>query len=245
MSLLPIVAGAPGDQFEGTSTTDQRGHPLGSVMMFADGRRYKYCLASATEIATASLCQPTLNPANFDELAVQAAAAVGDRIVNLTTGATAVTVDQLADGYLNIEDDAGDGYLYTIKSNAAAATTATLAITLYETVQVALTTASTALIEVNPWGNIIIHPAPLTSIALGVTPRIIAASRYGWVQSWGPASVLTQGVVVINEGVIDSASVNGAVAPTASTAAGEENYVGITIEVAADGEQSLIFLKVA
>jgi hypothetical protein len=49
--------------------------------------------------------------------------------------------------------------------------------------------------------------------------------------------------VVINEQVIDSASADGAVAPTASTAAGEENYVGVVMEVAATTEQSLVWMR--
>ena len=54
-----------------------------------------------------------------------------------------------------------------------------------------------------------------------------------------------EGTVVINERVIDSASADGAVAPTASTAAGEENYVGVVMEVAATTEQGIIWLKIA
>lgn len=245
MPLLPIVAGGPGNQFDGSSTTNQRSHPLGGVMAFPDGRRFAYGQASGTAIATGSLCQQTLNSANFDEIAVAAAAAVGDRTVTITTGATALTVDQLKDGYLNVEDDAGEGHLYTIKSNPAVGTTANGAITLYETVQVAITTSTTVTLYVNPFSAVIIHPSPATALLLGVTPKIIAASSFGWFQTWGPASVLTQGTVVINEGVIDSASVDGAVAPTASTAAGEENYVGKTMEVAGNGEHSLVFMKIA
>ena len=43
----------------------------------------------------------------------------------------------------------------------------------------------------------------------------------------------------------DSASADGAVAPTGSTAAGEENYVGVVMEVAATTEEGLVFLQMA
>lgn len=244
MPLLPIVAGAPGQQFDGM-TSDQRSHPLGSVMQFADGRRFKYGRAHATAIATAMLCQQTLNSANFDELVVPTARAIGDRDVTLTTGSTGAAVDLLKDGYLNVDDDAGEGYLYTIKSNAAASTTASLAITLYEQLQVAWTVATTCTIFVNPYADIIIHPSPATAMLIGVTPRAITSAYYGWWQTWGPCSVMTQGTVIINERVIDSASADGAVAPTASTAAGEEFYVGVVMEVAATTEQSIVSLQIA
>lgn len=246
MALLPIVAGGPGNQFDGSSTTDQRSHPLGSVMVFADGRKFKYGLAEATAIATARLCQQTLNPADWDELVVPTARAIGDRTVTVTNGATtAVTVDTFADGYLNVEDDAGEGYLYTIKSNGAAATGAAITVNLYEPLQVAWTTATTVNLFRNPMSHVIIHPSPATALLVGVTPRAIAASRYGWFQTWGPASVLVEGTHVINERVIDSASADGAAAPTASTAAGEENYVGVVMEVAATTEQGIVFLQMA
>lgn len=240
--LLPIVAGGPGDQF--TTTANQQGHPLGSQMMFADGRRYKYARAGASvALAAARLNQQTLNDANYDELVVPTARAIGDKVITLTTGATAVTVDQLKDGYVNVEDDTGEGYLYTVQSNAAASTTATLSITLYEPLQVAWTTVTTAGIYVNPYAVTIIHPSPATARLTGVSVCVVAVSAYGWLQTWGPASVLVEGTHVINEGVIDSASADGAVAPTASTAAGEEFYVGIVMEVAVTTEQGIINLR--
>ena len=244
--LLPIVAGGPGDQFGNTSSAGgPQGHPLGSVMVFADGRRFRYGRAGATALLTGQLCQQTLNDANFDELVVPTARAIGDKQITLTLGATATTVDQFADGYLNVEDDAGEGYLYTIRSNNAAATSGTVTIDLYETLQVAWTTSTTVGIFANPYGLVLVHPSPATAMLVGVTPRAFPLSTYGWFQSWGPCSVEIEGTVVINERVIDSASADGAVAPTGSTAAGEENYVGVVMEVAATTEQGIIWLKIA
>ena len=245
MPTMNIVSGAPGDQFRGSSTTTKRGHPLGSAMQFADGRRFRYAKAAGTAIATAKLCQQTLNDANFDELVVPTARAAGSRQVTLTTGSTAVTVDQLADGWLVVEDDAGEGYLYTVKSNAAAATTATLTVDLYEELQVAWTTNTTVGIFVNPYAATIIHPSPATALLTGWTVVAHAASAFGWLATWGPTIALVEGTEVINEGLIDSASADGAVAPTASTAAGEENYVAITMEVTATTEHGLVYAKVS
>lgn len=243
MPLLPIVAGGPGNQFG--VTDDQRNHPLGSVMVFADGRRFAYGRAAGTEIATARLCQQTLNHADYDELAVPTARAIGDRAVTVTNGATAITVDLFKDGYLNVEDDTGEGYLYTIESNTADAGSGTVTVNLRESLQVAWTTATTVNLFANPFGRVIVHPSPATAFLVGVTPRVVTASDFAWFQTWGPASVRVEGTHVINEGVIDSATADGAVAPTASTAAGEEFYVGICMEVAATTEQGIIYLRMA
>lgn len=255
MSLLPIVAGGPGDQWSGGNTTDQRGHPLGGVMVFADGRRFRYGRAGGVALATGVLCQQTLNSANWDELAVPTARAAGVNQITVTNGATAITADYFKDGFLNIEDDAGEGYLYTIRSNDAAAASGVVTIDLYETLQVALTTASTVTLFANPYSVILIHPSPPTAKVLGVAQGIIAITAYGWLQSWGPCSLLTAGTVVIADEVIPSASVDGAVDPrnyTLSEAApntldGTQEYptVGTVMEVAADTEYSIVDLAIS
>ena len=244
MSLLPIVAGAPGAQF--TSTASREGHELGGVMVFADGRRYRYGRATAREIATARLCQQTLNSAEWDELVVPTARAAGDRRVTITNGTAVITVDLFAEGYLNVENDAGEGYAYKISSNGAAGNAGTLTVDLAEALQVAWTTSTTVNVFAHPYGRVIVAPTTVTAMLVGVTCRIIPASNYGWWQTWGPACVLTDGgtTPVINEQVIDSPNVAGAVIATASTAAGEEFYVGVTMEVSADGEHGLYNLRI-
>ena len=77
----------------------------------------------------------------------------------------------------------------------------------------------------------------------GVSMCVVGTDDYGWLQTKGPVSVLVEGTHVINEKVIDSASADGALAPTASTAAGEENYVGVVMEVAATTEYGIVFLR--
>lgn len=246
--LLPIVAGGPGDQFNQNS--NQQGHPLGNLMSFADGRRYKYGQAASTEIAAAMLCQQTINNANRDELAVAAAVAVGSKTITVTNGSAAIGLDDLADGFVNIEDDAGEGHVYTIKSNNVAAGAAVVTLQLYDPVQVALTTASTVVLFINPYSLVIVHPSPATALLVGVTPLIISASNFGWFQITGPASVLggtATTALVINELAMDHLTVDGAVNGTllvegTPNVGGGWHTVGIVMEVAADGEHSLINL---
>lgn len=242
MALPNVAFGGNGAQFGvGTAKTS----PLGTAMYFADGRKFRFGKAAATEIATGKLSQRTLTDANFDELVVPTARAIGATTVTITTGATAVGKDDLVDGWVNVEDDAGEGYLYSVGSNDAAATTATLTVRLNEPLQIAWTTATTVGLVPSPFGAVIVHPSPATAILVGVTPRVIPASNFGWFQCAGPASVTIEGTVVINERVIDSASADGAVAPTASTAAGEENYVGVVMEVAATTEHGVVWLQIS
>lgn len=244
MAFPNIVFGSTGDQFDENNSAASRGRTLGTRMFFDDGRVYRWHRAGTVSIVTAALSQQLLNDANFDELVVPSAVAVGATVVTITNGATTVAADLFADGWLNVEDDTGEGHVYSIRSNAAESAGSTnFDITLKEPVVVAWTTATTVLLYASPYGRTIIHPSPATAMLTGVTPRAITTLLWGWLQTDGPASCITQGTVVINEGVIDSASADGAVAPTASTAAGEENYVGIVMEVAATTEESLINLR--
>lgn len=244
MAFPNMIFGSTGDQFDENNSAASRGRQLGTKMMFDDGREYRWHRAGSVNIATARLCQQLLNDANFDELAVPAAEAVGQTVVTVTNGATTVAADLFADGWLNVEDDAGEGHLHKIRSNAAeSAGSANFDVTLWEPLEVAWTTATTVLLFANPYGRTIIHPSPATAMLTGVTPRAITTVLWGWLQTQGPASVLIEGTTVINEKVIDSASADGAVAPTASTAAGEENYVGVVMEVAATTEEGLINLR--
>jgi len=161
--LLPIVAGGPGDQF--TTTAAQQGHPLGSKMIFADGREFRYAKCGASvALAAGALNQQTLNDANWDELVVPTVRAIGDKQVTITNGSAAITVDYFKDGYLNVEYDVEKPNDYTIRSNSAAAASGTCTVDLYETLRVAWTTDTTVLLFANPYAVTIIHPSPATAM---------------------------------------------------------------------------------
>ena len=244
MALLPIVAGGPGDQFSDTSNI--QGHPLGGRMIFADGREFAYGQAAATAITAGKLCAQTINNANFDELVVPTAAAVGDKAVEITTGSVAITVDQAKDGYLNIEDDAGEGHLYTIKSHPAIATTSNGFITLYDSIQVAITVATTVTFYLNPHSAVIIQPGPPVTAILGVTSTARTASFFGWPQTKGPASLLQDQTPIIAEQTRASDALAGAVEALDRDGTNEnEVAVGIAVEVAASGEHGIVHLQLS
>ena len=92
------IYGSDGDQFK-TSTTQQLS--FGQEMHFKDGRRFRYggALAGGTAIVVGKLYQAAI-PVGDHVLQTASAAAVGDTLVSLVLGATAVTVDQYRDGYL-------------------------------------------------------------------------------------------------------------------------------------------------
>jgi hypothetical protein len=250
MTFPNIVFAGPGAQF---SVSTLQTSPLGTALYFADGRKFRYGQAANTAIATGKLTQATINDANWDELVVPTARAAGVRTVTVTTGSTAVALNYFQDGWVNAEDDAGEGYLYAVESNLAAATTATLTISLAEQLQVAWTTATTVGLYASPYRAVIIHPSPASNVLTGVTPRAIPASNYGWFQVAGIASVLfgtATTAATLGESVVPHITVDGAVTGAVLTedappTGHNQPIVGVVAETAADTEHGLVWLTIS
>lgn len=253
MSYPEYIIHRPGmhRQTYGTSATNLP-YALGQQMRSHDGRIWRFALNGAVAQVAGNLYQSVVPTADHDDMVVPAAIAINSRTLSITNGGTtAITANEYKDGWISITDDVGEGYVYRIASNGAAATAAATSITLApgEDLQVALTTATTVSLIRNRWRGVIIHPSPATAPLAGIAMTACAANTYCWMQTGGPAAVLTEGTVVINEEVIDSASTNGAVAPgvlteaTPNTGFGQ-NVVGTVLEVAATTEYSIIDLTI-
>lgn len=228
------------------------GAKLGSTMDFPDGRRFRLALNGGSNVAAGRMVQSVVPSSNHVNIACSVAAAAGTYVVTPTLGATAVTANEYADGYLYVNDAGADttteGYLYRIKSHPAAAGSATCAITLYEDspLKIALTTNSEVSLIHNQYRATIIHPSPPTANVVGVTCCAVLANEYHWLQVRGPAVVLTEGTIAQAKSVVPSSTTDGAVAALVFTE-GTPNteitaVVGRVISVNASTEESLIQL---
>src|SRR3990167_10595057 len=115
-------------QVKDVSTT--RRMPLGTLGQTPDGRKFRYAHNNASTAAVADNLQVSAdalaNHVNRLIDDVVTAPAVGDKKVTLLSiGATAITADQYMDGYLEIRDNTGEGYLYQIDGHSAYASAAT------------------------------------------------------------------------------------------------------------------------
>ena len=198
---------------EKATTTTKREHPLGAVGMTPDGRCFRWAFAGEA-IGAGQLVMQKGAVANHDmDLATAAAAAVGATTITVTLGATAASEDQYEDGAIYINDGAGEGHLYAIRSHPAADASASLVVTLHETVREALTTGTSlsGLIE-NDYKDVEIYDADdIDGPALGVAPAEVANDEYFWLQTSGRAAVLIQGTVVNGDAVEASQTTDGAV----------------------------------
>ena len=192
-----------GQDVNTSSSTQQM--TLGAYAETADGRGFRYCEIGATATVAGRIYQAAAEDAtNFQDLTA-AVNSVGDTSV-VTTSTPTITAAQatsLAGGTLVVVSDTlGSGRIYRIKS--VAAVTATAATFVLED-PIAVATTGTVKIDVhpNPYRKVIIVPAgAATSAVVGVATSIITADEFGWLQTHGPAPVLSSTAMTVGNSVI-------------------------------------------
>lgn len=216
-SFLTGDPSAAGQPLMSSSATQL--HALGEKMVTSDGRIFRYCKAGGTALVQGKLQQAQAEDTADQDLAV-AAAAIGATSVVTTTTLTA-TANQYANGYVVVTVTPGEGYMYKIKSHPAV-TAAALTLTLEDSIQVALTTASRIDLIANPYSAVVVNPTTATSGPCGVAVYPIAISEFGWLQTHGPCAVLSDGGSTVGTNVSASNATAGAVeaAVTAQAACG-------------------------
>lgn len=183
---------------------------LGTKVVTADGRAYRYVKAGGTTLVVGKLYDGPIAVANHTNIAVQAAAAIGATSVSVTLGATAATANQYAGGVLVVNDVTGEGQTFSIKSNPAADASATLAVALTddEPVVTALTTSSEVSLVLNQYNGVIIHATTEAGIPVGVAVTAITNAQFGWIQTRGPVSVLCNATTDLGASVAASDTTN-------------------------------------
>lgn len=229
---LPVIYGI--NPFE-TETVSS--HDLGTLGYDKHGRGFRYAEVGETALVRGNLLQSAAEATDSQGLAV-AAASIGAKTVTTTTTLT-VTANEFANGFLVVTVTPGLGNVYRIKSHPAA-TTATLVVTLYDGINVALTTSSRIDLVHNPYANVIQWPVTETGTPVGVAFVAAAANTFTWIQVKGVASVLQEGATAVGASVYASTGTAGAVIddPAIATA-----YVGTAVTGIASGENGAILLN--
>ena len=212
-------------------------HPYGTRLILPDGRIFKYgAMSSAAAIGAGQVCQTAATEANHDmDLVITAAAAVGAKAISLTLGATAAAEDLYAEGYVGINDGAGEGHVYKIRQHDEIGSGGSGTINLEDgdTISEAITTASLAALHLNPYKDVIIYPTTSTGFCVGVAASEIAASSYGWFQTWGLAKVLCDVAFVVGQHVRVSDGTAGSAEPLDRDGTHEnEEEIGVSALIA-------------
>jgi hypothetical protein len=215
----------------------------GAIGVTEDGRRFRYVSFGGTStIAPGLVVTAAALTANFQALAITASGTGGQVAANyagsqsgfgqivLTNGATTVTQDQFAEGYLDIivggnAADTGH-YTYRVKGNTAA-TASTGYITVYLAENFRHTTAlvpgtDTANLRISDYSTVNTSTTAALPVGLTIMPVVNTATvtNYGWVQVGGDAVVLNDagGTITVGGAFGQSVTTAGNVkAATAST----------------------------
>lgn len=249
-----ILQGSSGEYLEESS--DQK-HYLGTPLIYADGRRFRYALMGGT-VGVAGNCYQGVSPvANHLNTAADVARAAGATQISSTLGGTAAAIDIYTEGIAHINNEAGEGITYTIQSilngtagdaHAAASSSAVLTVNLTRglTVKVALTTSSRVTYTRNKWHALVIAASTVVAATVGVAPHAVTADYYHWSQEGGLAAVLTDGTVVIGQHVRTSDATAGSVEALDRDGTHEnEQAIGVVHKVNATTEYSLIDLTIS
>ena len=175
--------------------------PLGSKLVGGD-RVWRYVKAGGGELAIAVPTQGAVvqHTDAEDDIVVGASAAVGDTEVVLTSATNiVVAIDYYKEGYLIVNDEAGEGQMYKIKTSPALVSTNDSTFTLYDPLTIALTTASQVGLRKSPFDAVIATAAPLTNIFTGIPMRVITTLYYGWLQTGGLAAVETNAAITVGQ----------------------------------------------
>lgn len=183
--------------------TPAKQETFGAVGMSADGRRYRYAGFGGTSTINAGLLVvAAAKTTNSNNLAITAVGTGGQVSANLltnsrtlvvTNGATSVTQDQFADGYVEVLWSGG-AFAVRINGNTAAGNGGFITLSLQDPLlnNAALVPGTdTVNLTANPYAAVI--PSLTQSAPLGVTVVQVAntasVTNYGWIQTNGHAIV--------------------------------------------------------
>ena len=203
--------------------TSVRQHQLGSLGVDKYGDRYRYVQAGAVALVTGHLLQEAAEDTNYRSMAVDTAAAIGDTVVSVTLGGTAVTANQFEEGELVVESSTGIGQHFHIKRHEVqTSTTGSCNFTLDRPLKIALTTSSQVSVRKNPFDGAIDFPTTPTGAPVGIALYAQTIAYFGWVKSGGSAVALydNQADSAADEsGIMPSRDVAGSVTPLLETIA--------------------------
>lgn len=231
MPLGPELTLSPNELFAESSTQQC---PLGTKATDGHGNTYRYVKAGASALVVGNVLQAPAQVANHYGCTA-AAAAVGDKQITMTLGATAATENQYRGGFAVIDTTPGLGYAYPITYHPAASSAAALTVTIERPVQVALTTSSRVTLVPNRFNGVIQSPVTtLTGAVVGVAVYPITAAYFGWIGVNGTFGTLVKGTPGVGLAVVVPGTAAGAV--VVDGAATETEVVGAMMVTGVDGK---------
>ncbi len=220
-------------------------HPVGTRAVLEDGRVFYYARNQGAAIVAGNLLMAELATDEFSGLAVDAEV-VGTETIAITTKATAIVVNEYAEGYVHVLDELGEGVTYQIKSHPAIGATTEFECTLHDPINVAFHADTTLEMTKSLWSDVIISAGGFAHVPAGVSSTAVIAGstnpQYFWCQTWGPASVWCDEGVTIGQAVVSGTTAGQVETQNAIIEKVVGQLVGL---LAVAGEYHPVFLTIA
>ena len=215
--------------------------PLGAELHYGNNI-FRYGQMGAGAVTAGKLVQHAAVIANHTNMAGTAGVAAGQTAISVETNGTDLTLNQYADGYLWVNDVAGEGQTMRVKSNPAHDHSAdpSVVITTYDELATAITTSSELSLIANPYTGLIVAPAAETGAVMGATVIDMTADYYGWFTTSGPQALLSVGTLVVGNIAVRSGGTAGGVAPATDNLLTE---IGEVMAARANTEYSLVWMN--
>lgn len=212
MNIRLSNGGAVGQPIFSTSTVQH--HPLGTLAVGRNGRKFRYVKVGGTELVVGDAIQQRAQDTDHDQLTCRATA-VGATELLITTGSGSGALDanEYAGGLAVIDTTPGLGFAYPIKSHAAigASSDGSLVLDSDCPIQVALTASSRVTLVKSPYDSVIQCPVTTaTGVCVGGAVYNVGDAEFGWVQSGGPGAALIDQTPSVGEMVTNTAAAAGA-----------------------------------
>ena len=190
----------------------------GDVINYSDGRQFRYVSTAADLAAGEIVAWRTAQAAALDNKLSVAAINATTLVIDTSgtalfgAGAGVVVANDLAGGFIVIEDDTGEGHQYRIKSNTVGTSATSITVVLWDKLKVAVD-ATTDVFLIGPKYRKVVEGAILLS-PIGVcmtatTAATAGVDQYFWVQTRGLAAVLVKTGTGIAIGKLVSAVADG------------------------------------
>lgn len=191
---------------------------VGTLYMDSEGNAWRYCKAGSSAVTAGHMVVSPSATANHINKAPAMDVAIGDKVVRVTVGATAVTADQYAGGYLQVNDGTSEGKQYRIEGNTACDASGTTIVQLAEPVRTALTTTGSEVSLIPSPFSGVAESADEENVPVGVALTDVTAAYYFWAQSRGVATTLVTGTPAVGS-ILTLGSTAGSVTTASTTIA--------------------------
>ncbi len=231
-----------------TTATPGDNMVIGQIAYDGDaGKTFRYTLAGGVSLVMGNLLQESVEDTTYENMAVGTAAAVGDAYIQVTNGTATITNAQFVGGSISVytAGTVAIGDEYTITAITGTLTTGgALKVYTDRPVRYAYTTSAKVVMKRSPWSGVIQAPASTqTGMAVGVNIFPITNAQYGWTQTHGVVSVLSDGsTFAVGSDLGTPSGTAGCV--TVYAAGTTHQRVGVSREAAASGHAINAFLQI-